>query len=82
MASASPPFDSTLTTIVAGRQLPALEAVQGQQADEAVTVDDLAPFVDRHAAVRVAVEGEADVGAAGAHPGRQGDRVRWPRSRR
>ena len=58
----------------------AAEALQGQHAEDLVTVDDVAGRVDRDEPVGVAVEGEPDVGAAlGDRPG-QRPPGRWPRS--
>ena len=39
------------------------QAVEGDDAQQLVAVDDLAPLVDGHAAVGVAVEAEAHVAA-------------------
>ena len=51
----------------------ALEAVQGQDPEHLIAVDDVAARVDRDEAVGIAVEREADVGAALDHgPGERG----------
>ena len=52
-------------------ELAALLEVQGQDRHDLVAVDDLARRVDGEAAVGVAVEGHADVGAVLAHRGLQ-----------
>ena len=55
-------------------QGPAREPVEGADAEELVAVDDVPVAVDDHEAVGVAVEGEAQVGAAGHDLGREGRR--------
>ena len=59
----------------------ALQPIEGDDAEQLVAVDDLAPLVDRHAAVRVAVEREADVRAVARHDARRAPRARSRRSR-
>ena len=58
----------------AAGELASGEPVEGEQTDELIAVDHIAGGVDRHAAVGIAVEGEADVGATLGHRRREGRR--------
>ena len=59
-------------------QGPPGEPVEGEQADELVPVDDPAAGVDGDTAIRIAVEGEADVRTSRGDGGRQRRRRRRP----
>ena len=61
--AARPPLDSTLTTSVDSASAAAGQPVERDDAQQLVAIHDLAPLVDRHAAVGVAIEGEAHVRA-------------------
>ena len=77
-----PPFESTLSTTVLAASAAALEPVEGDDAEQLVAIDDLAVLVDGHAAVRVAVEREAEVAAVPGHDRGDAPPVTPRRSRR
>ena len=74
MAASSPPLDSTRHDAVPPRQGAARQPVEGDDADQPVTVDDLAALVDGHAPVGVAVERDA----RGRRRSRDRVGQRWP----
>ena len=80
-AACSPPFDRIDTTSAAG-QGAARQAVEGEDAEDLVAVDDVPVGIDGDEPVGVTVEGEPDVGAAGDDGLGQRRRSRSPRSGR
>ena len=76
-AASRPPFERTVTTTTPFFRAPAADPVERDQADQLVAVDDPAVAIDHDQPVGVAVEGEAQVGAAaGDRPGEGGRRRR------